>query len=198
MNAKTAIGVAVILVLGVFGYQYLETQKLERLAMLDMQKSEMGKRQDEEIRARQEQEQRQREEELRRQAEEQRRLEEERQRQYAENKNRAYSFAEMAKDKIINSVYDGGTNRGVEVKDWDYYPDSNSFRVKVAMTWNGMFFSSNSYGADGYITVRADGSDLKWNPTWVSSNLASYQESKHTIGAVVGTVVALGALQSAS
>jgi len=194
MNAKTVIAVAVILVLGVFGYQHLEAGKLERLALLDMQKVEMVNRQGEENRQRQEQERRQQEEEQLRLAEEQRKQEEERQRQFAENKNRAYSFAETAKDKIIDSVYDGGTNCGVEVKDWDYYPDSDSFRVKVAMTWNGMFFASKSYGADGYLTVKADGSDLKWNPTWVSSTLSDYQESKRTIGAAVGTVVALGAL----
>lgn len=189
MNGQTIVIVIILLILGVFGYQHLEARNMERMVFLEEQQKRLNRQNEAEQLARQDAEIRARNEELQRQ-------EQERQRVQAAHRDKAFAMTERAKDKIINTVYDGGSNKGVEIREWEYNPGSDSYRMKVALTWNGYFYASRQYAADGYITVDADGGNLNWNPIWVNANLSDYQENKHILGAVLGTVVALGTVSS--
>ncbi|MGE5341795.1 MAG: hypothetical protein ACM3SY_09990 [Candidatus Omnitrophota bacterium] len=126
---------------------------------------------------------------------EQKRLEEERARQQelieSERRRKALGFAEEERDKIIDTIYDGGENKSVEVTEWEYFPDNDSYRIKVKLNWNGNINPSNSYAAEGYITLNADGTGAKWNPTWVNSTLTEYQKNRNILGAIVGVIYAL-------
>jgi hypothetical protein len=109
-------------------------------------------------------------------------------------KQEAYRLAESAKDAIISKVYQGGQNKGVTVHEWGYDKSDDRYLIKVSLNWDGVFFSSNHYSADGTISVRSDGTDTTWNPTWVNDTLKQYQETRN----IVGGVVAIGVIAAAA
>lgn len=109
-------------------------------------------------------------------------------------KQEANRLAESAKNAIISKKYQGGQNKGVTVQEWSYDKSNDRYLIKVNLNWDGVFFSSNHYSADGTISVRSDGTDTTWNPTWVNDTLKDYQETRN----IVGGVVAIGVIGAAA
>lgn len=109
-------------------------------------------------------------------------------------KQEANRLAESAKDAIISKKYGGGTNKGVSISEWSYDKSNDRYLIKVSLNWDGIFFSSNHYSADGTISVLSDGTDTTWNPTWVNDTLKEYQETRN----IVGGIIAIGAIGAAT
>ena len=126
-------------------------------------------------------------------AEERKKEEEEREHRRQE----AYRLAEMAKDAIIDRKYQGGTNKGITIHEWGYDKIADRYLLKVSLNWDGTFFTSNHYSADGTVTFNSDGANTTWNPTWINSTLQEYQENM-SIAGLVGGVIAIGAIGSTS
>lgn len=90
---------------------------------------------------------------------------------------------------IVAARYDGGSNIGVALKDWNYNPADKSLNMRVEIRWSGKF-TGKSYGADGTIKAIYDGSsswtwepgkNYFWNPSWHSSTLEAYIRCAKTL-----------------
>lgn len=180
---QIVIGVAVLLSLAVFGYQYLkeaEIHKQEEMARIEAERAREIelKRIAEEARLRAEEEARQRQAEIERE----------------HRKQEAQRLAEAAKDAIINKAYQGGKNKGVSVQEWSYDSVEDRYMFKVGLSWDGAVFTSNHYAADGTISIKSNGEGATWNPTWVNDQLREYQDNR----SIAGGVVVIGAVVAAS
>ena len=183
-----AIGAAVLLLVGFFGYQQVNAAKQEEIARVERQAEAERQRLAEIERQRLAEIERQRQAEIERQ----RQAEIERE----HRKQVAHRLAEAAKDAIINKQYQGGQNKGVSLNEWSYDAIEDRYLLKVSLSWSGAIMTTNQYAADGIVSVKSDGQGTTWNPTWVNSQLREYQEWRNIVaGTVVIGAIAAGAGQ---
>ncbi len=168
----TILVIAIIFVVAFFGYIYMQNQK--EIKISEQERIAEERRMEQERIA------------------EERRMERERINQ--ERKRKALAFAEQVKDKLIDSKFDGGSNKSVKVKKWEYFESDDSYRIEASLNWNGDINTSNYYAVDGYFTVKGDGSNPKWSTTWMNTELKDYINKKNFWGAAFATVIVLSEL----
>jgi hypothetical protein len=126
----------------------------------------------------------QRQQEAARQAALQQQGEEERKQEEAARKEReqkeidhlARVYARQIGQQIISQKYNDGINKSVVLKEYGYDKNGQSFRLQVALRWDGSIITSNQYEAEGEIIRQSNGS-YEWNPTSVNDNVKKWQQA---------------------
>lgn len=117
-------------------------------------------------------------------------------------RSKALSLSQQLSEMVVSESYQGGSNVGVSLLDYEYIESSNTMRMKVEIKWNGKISGTSGYAADGFITAIYDdlpqwryGTNVKWSPTWQSSKLNDWIEERQgwgMAGALVGGAILLG------
>lgn len=102
----------------------------------------------------------------------------------ADNKERikfeAVNLAQRAADLIVSNKYGGGSNVGANLVNYEYY--EGNYILTVELRWNANYaFNHYDLAADGTITASKNDSNdwnFKWSPSWQSSELNDYLETK--------------------
>ncbi|MBF0583378.1 MAG: hypothetical protein HQL80_03985 [Magnetococcales bacterium] len=114
-----------------------------------------------------------------------------------QHRRNVYTYAGKAAEWVVKKVYDGGVDVSWDVDDWGFNSYKGEYKIKTSIQWRGRVFGGNEYAASGYIRADINGSNLRWESTWHSTNLQEYLEKKHFLEAVIGAIVTLGAIEEA-
>lgn len=116
-------------------------------------------------------------------------------------RSKALSLSQQLSEMVVSENYQGGSNIGVNLIDYEYLESSKTMRMKVEIKWNGKISGASGYAADGYITAIYDslpkwkyGTNVKWSPTWQSSKLNDWIEERQgwgMAGALLGGAILL-------
>lgn len=102
----------------------------------------------------------------------------------SDQRDKAQYFADISGEKIV-SEYGGGQNINTTVNKCEFNSYSNEFRLKVEITWNGVFFSNEYYNSDGVLKISEDGSSSKFSETYANANLREWKSTRSFFGGVV-------------